>query len=78
MKKRALSLLLAVLLLATPALAYGDGTGDAVYINETELADGFTYTNAVSYSTDGRVETYSLETESGGDVYPIVMACDTI
>lgn len=78
MKKRALSLLLAVLLLAIPALAYGDGTGDAVYINETELADGFTYINAVSYGSDGRVETYSLETESGGDVYPIVMACDTI
>lgn len=37
-----------------------------------------TYINAVSYGSDGRVETYSLETESGGDVYPIVMACDTI
>ncbi len=78
MKKRVTALLLAVLLLATPALAYGGGTGDAAYINSTELLDGFTYTNAVSYDSDGRVETHSLELESGSAVHPIVMACDTI
>ena len=78
MKKRILCLALAAMLLTVSALAYGDGTGDAAYINSTELADGFTYTNAVSYDSDGRVETFSLETGRGSDVYPIVMACDTI
>ena len=78
MKKRLLSLLLAAVVLVTPALAYGDGTGEAVYINTTELADGFTYTNAVSYDDDGRAESFTLETERGSSVYPIVMACDTI
>lgn len=78
MKKRLLSLLLAAAVLATPALAYGDGTGEAVYINTTELADGFTHTNAVSYDDDGRAESFTLETERGSSVYPIVMACDTI
>ncbi len=78
MKKRLLSLLLAAAVLVTPALAYGDGTGEAVYINTTELADGFAYTNAVSYDDDGRAESFTLETERGSSVYPIVMACDTI
>lgn len=78
MKKRLLSLLLAAAVLVTPALAYGDGTGEAVYINTTELADGFTYANAVSYDDDGRAESFTLETERGSSVYPIVMACDTI
>ena len=78
MKKRLLSLLLAAAVLVTPALAYGDGTGEAVYINTTKLADGFTYTNAVSYDDDGRAESFTLETERGSSVYPIVMACDTI
>ena len=78
MKKRLLSLLLAAAVLVTPALAYGDGTGEAVYINTTELADGFTYTNAVNYDDDGRAESFTLETERGSSVYPIVMACDTI
>lgn len=78
MKKRALSLLLALALLVTPALAYGGGTGQAVYMNETQLANGFTYRNAVSYDDEGRVETYTLENRPGSSVYPIVMACDTI
>ena len=78
MTKRILSLLLALMLLTTGALAYGGGTGEAAYINETELARGFTYTNAVSYSGTKRVETHSLTTEPGSAVYPIVMACDTI
>ena len=78
MKKRMLSLLLAVLLLATPALAWGDGTGPAAYTNSTELASGFTYTNAVSYDSDGRAESFTLEVSRTSAVYPVVMACDTI
>lgn len=76
--KRALSMLLAALMLLTPALAYGGGTGEAVYLNETELAGGFVYENAVSYDADGRGESYALYNEPGSEVYPIVMACDTI
>ena len=78
MKKRVLSLFCAVLLLLTPCLAYGGGSGDASYINETALANDFTYENAVSYDSDGRTETYTLELAPGSGVYPISMACDTI
>ena len=78
MKRRILSLLLALTLLSTAALAYGGGTGEAVYLNSAELAEGFTYENAVSYGGEGRVETHTLYTRPRGEVYPIVMACDTI
>ena len=78
MKKKVLCLLLALSLLATPALAYGGGTGEAAYINSTELADGFVYENAVSFNSGSRVETFSLINGRGSDVYPIVMACDTL
>lgn len=77
--KKVLSLILALALLGTCALAYGEGTGQAVYTNEWALADGLTYENAVSYnSADERVETFTLTLEPGSSVYPIVMACDTI
>ena len=77
--KKVLSLLLALALLGTCALAYGEGTGQAVYTNEWALADGLTYENAVSYnSADERVETFTITLEPGSSVYPIVMACDTI
>ncbi len=77
--KKVLSLILALALLGTCALAYGEGTGQAVYTNEWALADGLTYENAVSYnSADDRVETFTLTLEPGSSVYPIVMACDTI
>ena len=77
--KKVLSLILALALLGTCALAYGEGTGQAVYTNEWALADGLTYENAVSYnSADERVETFTITLEPGSSVYPIVMACDTI
>ena len=78
MTKRTIALLLAVLMLLTPALAYGGGTGEAAYINTTELTRGFTYENAVSYDSDGRTETYTLELGGGSEVRPVAMACDTI
>lgn len=79
MKKRALAIILAALLLVTPALAYGGGTGDAVYVNRTALANGLTYENALSYTSAGRrVETFALEIDPSSEVYPIVLACDTI
>ena len=71
--KKVLSLILALALLGTCALAYGEGTGQAVYTNEWALADGLTYENAVSYnSADDRVETFTLTLEPGSSVYPIV------
>jgi hypothetical protein len=77
--KRILSLLLALTLLLTPALAAGGGTGAAVYLNRATLAPGFTYDNAISYTAAGRrVETYTMETAPGSSVHPIVLACDTI
>ena len=75
MKKRILALLLTAALLLTPALAYG---GSAVYSHSTELADGFSYSNAVSYDGEDRYETYVLENRPGSAVYPVYMACDTI
>lgn len=79
MKKRALAIILAALLLVTPALAYGVGTGDAVYVNRTTLANGLTYETALSYTSAGRrVETFALEASPSSEVYPIVLACDTV
>ena len=79
MKKRLLCLFLACLLLCSSALAYGSGTGEAVYVNRWSLANGFTYENAFCYSGSGsRNESFVVENTPGSSVYPIVMACDTI
>ncbi len=74
-----ISLLLIFSVLSTYAFAMQGGTGNPVYSNSVEIADGLTYKNIISYNSSGsRVESYVLETERYGDVYPIVMACDTI
>lgn len=79
MKKKLLCLILACILLCTTALAYGSGTGEAVYVNQTTLANGFVYENAFSYNSSGsRNETFVIESTPGSSVYPIVLACDTI
>ena len=79
MKKRLLCLILACLLLTTGVLAYGSGTGEAVYVNRWSLASGFTYENAFSYNASGsRNETFLVENKPGSSIYPIVLACDTI
>ncbi|NCB50826.1 MAG: hypothetical protein EOM54_02920 [Clostridia bacterium] len=70
---------LSAALLITGAFAVGGGTGEAVYTNGTELTDGLTYENDISYTTAGRrVETFTLENTEGSSVHPIVLACDTI
>ena len=81
--RKFLSFALIFALLAVAAapcsLAAGSGTGESEYINRTELLDGFSYTNAISHNSGGgRVETFMLDVGASGDVYPIVMACDTI
>ena len=77
--KKLLCLILAALMLTTCALAYGAGTGEAVYTNRWNLASGFVYENAFSYgSTGSRNETFVVENAPGSSVYPIVLACDTI
>lgn len=52
-------------------------SGTAVYSRSLAISD-LTYTNTIRYGSAGRVETYALETTPGGEVRPIVMACDTI
>lgn len=77
--KKFLALILALALLTTSAAAFGTGTGAALYTNQWTLAEGLTYRNDISRAASGsRVETFTLETAPGGEVYPIVMACDTI
>lgn len=81
MKKGIVFILIICMLLSLslPAFAAGSGTGESLYTNTTELASGFTFTNAISYnSAGGRVETFAIETAAGGDVHPVVIACDTI
>jgi len=70
---RAAAFLLSAALLAGTAAA-DSGT---VYSRSLAVSD-LTYTNTVSYSAAGRLETYALETSVDGEVRPIVMACDTI
>ncbi|MGM9522097.1 MAG: phosphodiester glycosidase family protein [Oscillospiraceae bacterium] len=79
--KTAFSFILAISLIISAAsvLAAAGGTGSELYTNTTELADGFFYTNTISYnSSSNRVETFSLEASPQSGIYPIVMACDTI
>ena len=69
-------LLSACLLIST---VYAAGAGSEVYINSRSIADNLTWTNALSYNTSQEtLESYVLTLRPGGDVYPIVMACDTI
>lgn len=77
--KRIFSLALAViLLLSLSVTAFADGAGTPVYTVETQLSDDLTYQNTVSYDGTNRIESFVLEDKAGGDVFPIVLACDTI
>ena len=81
MKKttRIISAILALVLLCSLAItAFAEGAGTEVYTSETQLSSDLTYRNTVSYDGDKRVESFTLEDKAGGDVFPIVMACDTI
>lgn len=75
--KQVAALLLALVLLVTPAIA-GSGAGSAAYIHNTQLTADLTYTNTISSNSSGRIESFMLTDLPGGEVYPIVMACDTI
>ena len=72
------ALLLVFTLLLSPVSAQGLGAGTHQYENEVQLMDNLTLGNVISYTDKGRQEGYYLELEPGGDVYPIVLACDTI
>ena len=61
---------------ASGAAAYG--TGDVRYENKTQLTDTLTYTNRISVSGSGRVESFELELSPNGDVEQIVSSCDTV
>jgi len=75
-------MLLAVVLaltLSVQVFAVSGGTGEELYQNRTQLAQGLTYTNTIySNSTYGREESFALELAPDSQVYPLVMACDTI
>lgn len=71
-----LSFLLVIFLLTNTASAAG--AGSVVYRNKTHLMKGLTYTNTVSYDAGVRNESFMLESTVNSDVYPIVLACDTI
>jgi hypothetical protein len=61
------------------ANAFAAGTGEAVYTRSAALADGFQYTDRISFNANGkRVASYSVTVAPASRVRPIVMACDTI
>lgn len=81
MKKTAIlrtitAIFLCATLLITGASAVG--LGDTRYTNTMTLAGDLEYTNYISVDGDVRGESYVFETTPGGNVRPIVSACDTI
>lgn len=82
MHKKLISLFMAGVLalsLTMPVFAVPEGTGTEVYQNTAQLAQGLTYTNTIyTNSTYGREESFALELAPDSDVFPMVMACDTI
>ena len=77
--KSSLLIVLVVLILTSGVLAASGGTGEWLYENSTQISNGLTYTNRISYNSSGeRVETYALDVSNGSSVYPIIMSCDTI
>jgi len=82
MMKKAAALVLAATMLfgsISVASAAGTGTGSVQYSDTTELTEGFSYRDDVSFNQNGkRVETYSVEISPDSEVKPIVVACDTI
>lgn len=71
----------AVTLLAAAgiALAAMGGAGRELYRNTTPLPDGLSYTNTIyEHQEAGREESFLLTLKPGAEVYPLVMACDTI
>lgn len=59
--------------------AAGGGTGNAVYENTSELLEGFTYTNEISFNALGnREEAFILTLRPNSSVYPVFMPCDKV
>ena len=78
---RALSTLLAVLLLVSvlPIYAQAAGAGSSKYINTRPIAANLDYVNTVYWNDIySREESYALEWKAGGDAYPIVIKDDTV
>ena len=64
---------------AMPVSAAGGGTGEAVYINTSELLDGFSYTNEISFNALGnREEAFMLSVSPESKVYPVFMPCKKV
>lgn len=80
MDKRVIAaLLLSILLLSVPVQAVDSGAGTMLHSTRTFIAKGLEAVSAVYAGENGAMQAgYSLELEQGCDVYPIVMACDTM
>lgn len=71
--------MLVSLLLSLPVSAADSGAGTLRHITRTVIAPGFETISRVYAQADGTMQAgYSLELERSSDVYPIVMACDTM
>ena len=78
-KAEFIALLVLVSTAAMPVSAAGGGTGEAVYINSSELLDGFTYTNEISYNVlNNREEAFMLSVSPKSAVYPVFMPCKNV
>lgn len=80
MHKRVLPILLLLsLLLAMPVYGVDSGAGTMLYSTRTIIAPGLETVSRVYAGSDGSMQAgYSLELAQSSDVYPIVMACDTM
>lgn len=68
-----------VLSLSLPAFAAVGGAGTVLYSNRQQLTDSLAYIRSLEQlPSSSRVNTYALDFTPGGDITPIVMACDTI
>lgn len=78
-KKFLLILPVLAMLLSIPVAASDSGAGTLQQITRTVIAPGLEAISRVYAAEDGTMQAgYSLELEKSSDVYPIVMACDTI
>ncbi len=76
--KSILSLILVISLLTSASTVLALGAGETKYENTHKIGNNFAYVNEISFNAAGRQESHSAVLTPGGEVYPIVMACDTI
>lgn len=79
LKKIMAAMLVTMVFLTFPVCAADSGAGTMTSSVRTFIASGLSYYSRTFAETDGkRQKSAGLELSPNGDVYPIVMACDTI